>query len=133
MPIVSKTDCETARLDYQCPACGSYNVTADANADWDVETQSWVLLNVFTSMSCSDCDCDSNTGFEPYEIHLIKNSGTLSQDSIEAYKLAVEKGDVAAGKIKGYELAIPVPSPLVELFNNGSIVDVSEFSDEIPE
>ena len=43
-----------------CEECGSDNVTINANAEWDVETQSWELLSTYEHSWCSDCYDDIN-------------------------------------------------------------------------
>jgi hypothetical protein len=39
-----------------CKTCGSDNVVIDAWASWDVDSQEWVLENVFDQDFCNDCD-----------------------------------------------------------------------------
>lgn len=41
-----------------CSKCGSDNVRADAYADFDVETQSWNLIEAYDKNAYC-CDCDS--------------------------------------------------------------------------
>jgi hypothetical protein len=38
-----------------CPDCGGDNVSRDAFADWDFDTQAWVLGHVFDQGHCHDC------------------------------------------------------------------------------
>ncbi|AYO75474.1 MULTISPECIES: hypothetical protein [Sphingomonadaceae] len=43
-----------------CDHCGSDNVTKDAVAVWDVETQAWVLLSTYDSTTCQQCERESD-------------------------------------------------------------------------
>ena len=49
-----------------CTHCGSTEVYRDAWAEWDVESQSWVLQDVFDYAYC--CRCDGETRIEMKEI-----------------------------------------------------------------
>lgn len=40
-----------------CSECGSEDVLADAWAEWDIDTQEWVLQTTFDEKFCPDCDC----------------------------------------------------------------------------
>lgn len=42
-----------------CERCGSEDVWADANAEWDVENQCWTLLDTFPNEWCNDCECET--------------------------------------------------------------------------
>ncbi|MEA3061350.1 MAG: hypothetical protein QOJ94_1131 [Sphingomonadales bacterium] len=44
------------RIDIVCRDCGGNSVARDAWAEWDVETQDWVLGPVFDQGFCYDCD-----------------------------------------------------------------------------
>ena len=39
-----------------CEICGSSLVTRDAWAEWDVDTQNWVLAAVYDDAFCHDCE-----------------------------------------------------------------------------
>lgn len=39
-----------------CGCCGSNNVRRDAWAEWDIDTQSWVLGAVFDDGACENCE-----------------------------------------------------------------------------
>lgn len=41
-----------------CYECGSDNVTSDASASWDVDTQSWILSDVGEGNYCYNCEHD---------------------------------------------------------------------------
>lgn len=44
------------RIAIVCRDCGGNNVARDAWAEWDVETQDWVLGPVFDQGFCYDCE-----------------------------------------------------------------------------
>lgn len=44
------------KLKMTCRECGSENVLRDAWAEWDYESQEWVLQNVFDAAFCEDCE-----------------------------------------------------------------------------
>jgi hypothetical protein len=48
-----------------CGSCGSEKVLRDAWAEWDIESQEWVLQNVFDYAFCEACD--SETAVEEIE------------------------------------------------------------------
>ena len=39
----------------KCTECEGENVRRDADAEWDVEAQEWVLVAVYDSATCDDC------------------------------------------------------------------------------
>lgn len=43
------------KVDYVCDGCGSHEVSRDAGAEWDVETQNWVLAAVYDHAYCHEC------------------------------------------------------------------------------
>ena len=47
------------RINIVCSKCQSKNVMRDAWAVWDVESQEWILGNVFDQGFCDDCDGES--------------------------------------------------------------------------
>jgi Zn finger protein HypA/HybF involved in hydrogenase expression len=49
----------TIRLKMSCKNCGLENVLRDAWAEWDSETQQWVLSNVFDHAYCDNCESDT--------------------------------------------------------------------------
>ena len=46
----------TAKVRKVCARCGSESVVRDAWAEWDVETQTYVLHEWFSLAYCRDCD-----------------------------------------------------------------------------
>ena len=42
-----------------CEKCGSEDVWVDAAAEWDTDTQSWELGNMWYYSHCGDCDADT--------------------------------------------------------------------------
>lgn len=46
-------------IDYICDQCGGNNVTRDAWAAWDVDTQDWVLGAAFDYAFCHDCEAET--------------------------------------------------------------------------
>lgn len=47
---------ETNRVQLLCSKCGSSNVTRDAEASWDVNTQGWDLAVVQDQAFCGECE-----------------------------------------------------------------------------
>lgn len=43
------------RVTLHCLNCGSDQLSCDATARWDVDTQDWELSGVFDSKTCDDC------------------------------------------------------------------------------
>lgn len=39
-----------------CSVCGSDQVSRDARADWDIQSQKWVLGSVFDAGFCHHCE-----------------------------------------------------------------------------
>ena len=44
------------RVQFVCPDCGSTDVSRDAQAEWDVAEQRWVLFNTLDACYCEQCD-----------------------------------------------------------------------------
>lgn len=44
------------RVTFVCNTCGGDTVTRDAWAEWDVETQDWVLGAAYDYAFCHDCE-----------------------------------------------------------------------------
>lgn len=51
-----------------CKHCGSDNVHLDAYADWDEDTQQWVLGSTYDHEFCSDCERDGHNVIDRQEI-----------------------------------------------------------------
>lgn len=47
-----------------CPKCGSPAILRDAFAEWDVESQEWLLCSTFDSWTCDNCGLETD---EPEE------------------------------------------------------------------
>ncbi len=47
------------RLHMICGACGSTEIRADAYAEWDAETQDWVLRSIFDHKVCETCESET--------------------------------------------------------------------------
>ena len=47
---------EAPKIRIVCEECGSDHVSRDAWADWDTQTQCWVLGAVFDYGHCHECD-----------------------------------------------------------------------------
>jgi len=47
---------EKKRIKYVCTTCGSEDVHLDANAEWDIEKQEWILCATFDTSYCNNCD-----------------------------------------------------------------------------
>ena len=47
-----------SRVAMVCSTCGSEDVTLDAWAGWNIETQAWELASTFDYSYCHACDCE---------------------------------------------------------------------------
>lgn len=54
------------KLQMVCEECRSELVTRDAWAEWDVETQNWVLGAVYDYAYCHKCEGDTHIEEVPY-------------------------------------------------------------------
>lgn len=68
-------------IEYRCPKCGSTNVGCDAFAVWNAKTQQFELGSTYDFMTCLDCECERDSGFEPTEI-------PTPQDVLEQHRQA---------------------------------------------
>jgi hypothetical protein len=48
------------KVEYICGICGSNHISRDAWADWDAETQQWVLGAVFDYAHCHACEGETS-------------------------------------------------------------------------
>jgi len=48
------------KVEYACGTCGSDHISRDAWADWDAETQQWVLGAVFDYAHCHRCEGETS-------------------------------------------------------------------------
>jgi hypothetical protein len=62
------------KITYVCSECGSDNVSCDATAEWDVETQAWVLRGTFQNTDCDDCGGETSLIEKPAP-RLIETTG----------------------------------------------------------
>ena len=46
---------EQAKIKKCCKYCGSENVSVDATARWNTDTQAWELAALFDNSDCDDC------------------------------------------------------------------------------
>jgi hypothetical protein len=60
---------QQSKVDYLCPTCNS-KLLYDAHAQWDTETQSFQLQEVFEYAWCSTCDCQCES---PVEVSIGKD------------------------------------------------------------
>jgi hypothetical protein len=44
----------------RCPKCGADDISRDATARWDVDTQSWYLSGIFDCQTCEDCGAEGD-------------------------------------------------------------------------
>lgn len=58
---------EEPKLRMVCEDCGSEEVTRDAWAEWNVETQDWELGAVFDYAYCHRCQGDAHIEEAPVE------------------------------------------------------------------
>jgi hypothetical protein len=47
------------RVEYACERCGSVAVTRDAWAEWNLESQTWMLSEIFDFAFCHTCHRES--------------------------------------------------------------------------
>lgn len=127
MPMVNKRNL----VFYPCPNCGSENVTADANAEWCSETQTWQLAAVFDSMYCHDCEYDSNTGFKAMPLpNSEPDTGPEYKDGVMVPQPVDKAVAEPVNEPATTKLAIP-QSSFIKLIRDGQIVDTSEFEGEL--
>lgn len=50
-----------AKVDIVCATCGSNNIRMDAWAEWDIDTQEWILSDIFPNYFCINCDVETST------------------------------------------------------------------------
>ena len=56
------------RITIVCAHCGSENVKADAYAEWDKDSQQWVVSATFDKGAyCDDCDGETRLTERPLE------------------------------------------------------------------
>jgi hypothetical protein len=48
------------RITKHCETCGSEAVRVDAYAEWDFDSQSWELAELYDYSWCCDCDAGTN-------------------------------------------------------------------------
>lgn len=48
------------KVEFTCAYCGSSEISRDAWADWNAETQSWVLGAVFDYAHCHRCEGETS-------------------------------------------------------------------------
>jgi len=55
----------------RCPKCGADDISRDATARWDVDTQSWYLSGIFDCQTCQDCGAEGDdlAKWEPVDPH----------------------------------------------------------------
>lgn len=63
-----------------CRACGSPNVTCDAIARWDFESQSWEFSSELDSKDCDDCGYESDRMDEVVEADLTPAQRAVIED-----------------------------------------------------
>lgn len=66
----------STRIRKVCQECGSTEVVKDAWAEWDEETQEWVLQNVFDMGYCQNCESSSNGGLNIEDQEITPESET---------------------------------------------------------
>src|SRR3546814_16548982 len=48
------------KVEYVCAYCGGNEISRDTWADWDIQTQQWVLGAVFDCAHCPACDKETS-------------------------------------------------------------------------
>jgi len=69
------------KVKFICEHCGNDNISRDATAEWDIETQEWVLSSVQDATYCEDCDCEIKCLDVPLESWLIEGVGHVGADN----------------------------------------------------
>ncbi len=67
-----------ARIKKVCTNCGSDQVSVDATARWNIETQDWEITDIMDGEFCDDCDCE--THFKDAEIDATTGSDTTTNE-----------------------------------------------------
>ena len=44
------------KYNFICSDCKSDDVLADAYAEWDIDSQKWVISNTFSNSFCNSCE-----------------------------------------------------------------------------
>ncbi|RVT96288.1 hypothetical protein EOD42_14350 [Rhodovarius crocodyli] len=73
----------------RCRKCTGSNCGAEATANWDVESQSWVLGTLHTNTWCDACEYD-DPGLVDVEV---------SENLVEDFQLEIWRGDDNEGPI----------------------------------
>lgn len=48
------------KITKHCENCDSQNVVKDANAEWDEDTQTWILRSYYDQGYCCECETEVN-------------------------------------------------------------------------
>ena len=48
------------RIGYVCCYCGSNSILMDAWAEWDTESQEWILSDTLVQAYCQQCDGETS-------------------------------------------------------------------------
>jgi hypothetical protein len=68
------------KYEFICRACGSNSVVADAYAQWDIATQSWIVVNCFDKGAfCNPCGVE--TRLDKVESEPDADIGVLEQSA----------------------------------------------------
>ena len=104
----------SAYLAYRCSICGSEECGNDANAGWDVVTQTSVLVGVFDNAWCGECGdvkLEEFTITDPEWIAVIDQQRArliveaAAQDLLEAARMALcALSDQRTARVKGYDV-----------------------------
>lgn len=54
-----------AKVTKHCVVCDSEDVWLDANAEWDIEAQTWVLKNTLDTAYCDNCEAERSIDDKP--------------------------------------------------------------------
>jgi len=71
----------TPKVQMICEKCGSTQVLRDAWAEWDVESQEWVLQNVFDHAVCESDVCNgAETAIDEVPVEEAERTSYLDEE-----------------------------------------------------
>ncbi len=50
---------ENQRVSFNCPCCGSNNVSKEVSCSWDVSSQTWGMNDSVSPYICNDCGAET--------------------------------------------------------------------------
>ena len=94
---VEEVTVKIKRVQMLCPDCGSTDVTRDASADWNVDTQKWELYTTYDACYCGKCDETKRYFVEAELNELPAPSGKDMIADRKDWQYEVSNGDTVLG------------------------------------